>query len=192
MYRAFDANLGNIIVVKECIGDGRACEKKQARRNEEKGAQVKPLGGFGGCCMNWYEGFVLDDLGFRIEQGEREKSRLTNNALPFQICFFAGSPIELDVYPQDYKGPCNGCADNFDLEFWSLHKLQPSSICGSGRAEQDSATYRQFHPIDALPHYAFHLPCLTYHKQTSPITYVIMAQIHLLADPPRTMLQNSA
>lgn len=67
MNGTFDANLRNIIIVKHGISHARAGEKKEARHNEEKCAQIKSLGGFRDCSMNWYKGCVLDKQGFRID-----------------------------------------------------------------------------------------------------------------------------
>lgn len=74
VYGTLDANLRDIIVVEYGIGHARACEKKEARRYEEKGAQIKPLGGLGGCGMDWNKGCVLDDIGFRIDNRRCESS----------------------------------------------------------------------------------------------------------------------
>ena len=69
-----DADLRDIIVVEYNIGDARACEKKEAGRYEEKGAKIKPLGGLGGCSMDWNKGCVLDVIGFRIDTRRCESS----------------------------------------------------------------------------------------------------------------------
>ena len=67
-----NANLGDVVVVEQSVGDTGDEDEKETRGGEQQGAEICPLGGFGGRRIDRDECCVLFTLGQErgVEGGE--------------------------------------------------------------------------------------------------------------------------